>query len=357
MPIRDYGVWKANPVCYSIEYKEDDKSPHLSLFFSEEGLSPHPDKKNCQTSRKNKEIPGLFRAAVNIKSGDRAESRLTYWVNHNMKDHPIVNSLTDLSAGFHELDESESTPSGMRLDFIRSNLFSINTGRVLPHAEPGSDNDIDVLEPEVQQAIEQEADIYMFGEPFDDRKGIHNMHMNQGNVKRFQRDDGVFQDGGLLIHFPDSGKWVGLFMGFASQAVHTDDNTGRAITSETWGDYLETRQGDPELTENSVSIDEASVPESDDPRARRPSVTLTNRNHQKMPLSSWKIQNSAGELQSLPRGAVLGAKYRQSFDIPNVHLSDLGDTLTLLNEKGLKIDGVSYGSQHEGGRQPVVFAH
>ncbi|KAG0153884.1 hypothetical protein PDIDSM_1263 [Penicillium digitatum] len=231
MPLDNYGVWKATPVCYKVEYKEDDsKSPHLSLYFSDKGgLSHHSGKKFRRASRDNKEIPGLFRAAINIKSGDQNESRLTYWVNHDFK-HPMVNSLADLSSDFHPLEETEPTPAGVRLDFIRSNLFNVNTGRILPHDEPGLNNDIiDVLEPEVKQAIDSEAVIYLFGEAFSDRKGIHNVHMNQGNVKRFRNDDGVFQNGGLLINYPDSGRWVGVFLGFASQAAHTDDDTGHAI--------------------------------------------------------------------------------------------------------------------------------
>ena len=359
MPLRNYGVWKATPVSYVVEHREDDnKSPHLSLYFSDKGrLSHHATHKFRR--RGNKEIPGLFRAAINIKSGDKNESRLTYWVDHDFKNHPIVNSLTDLSSGFSPLEETDPVPTGVRLDYIRSNLFNVNDGRILPHDVPGSNNDIiDVLEPEVKQAINSKADIYLFGEPFSDRKGIHNVHMNQGNIKRFENDDGVFQDGGLLINYPRSGRWVGVFLGFASQAVHTDDKTGHAISSETWGDYLGTKKRDTELTEDSVIIDEALInPESDSPRARRRSVTLTNPKDRTMPLASWKIQNSAGEFQTLPPNAALDANSTQAFEIPDVHLSELGDTITLLNEEGLKIDGVSYRTQQGLERQPVAFAH
>ncbi|KAJ6075691.1 hypothetical protein N7499_007672 [Penicillium canescens] len=371
MPLRNYGVWKATPASYVVEHEEDDnKSPHLSLYFSDKGGPGHHSGQEFRRPRRhsghkirragrgNKEIPGLFRAAINIKSGDKNESRLTYWVDHDFKNHPIVNSLTDLSSGFYPLEETEPNPAGVRLDYIRSNLFSINTGRILPHDVPGSNNDIiDVLEPEVKQAIDDNADIYLFGEPFSDRKGIHNVHMNQGNVERFANDDGVFQDGGLLINYPRSGRWVGVFLGFASQAVHTD-NHGHAISSETWGDYLGRKKRDAELTEDSVIIDEALInPESDSPRARRRSVTLTNPKDHTMPLSSWKIKNSAGEFQTLPPNAALDAKSTQAFDIPDVHLSKLGDTITLLNEEGLKVDGVSYRSQQGVERQPVAFAH
>lgn len=359
MPLRNYGVWKATPASYVVEHNEDaNKSPHLSLYFSDKGGLTHRSGHNIRRAgRGNKEIPGLFRAAINIKSGDKNESRLTYWVDHDFKNHPIINSLTDLSQGFHPLDETEPNPAGVRLDYIRSNLFNINDGRILPHDIPGSNDIIDILEPEVKQAIDDNADIYLFGEPFSDQKGIHNVHMNQGNVQRFANDDGVFQDGGLLINYPRSGRWVGVFLGFASQAVHTDDD-GHAITSETWAHYLGRKKKDAELTEDSVIIDEALInPESDSPRARRRSVTLTNPKDHTMPLSSWKIKNSAGEFQTLPPNAALDAKSTQTFDIPDVHLSKLGDTITLLNEEGLKVDGVSYRSQQGIERQPVAFVH
>lgn len=92
MPLRNYGVWKATPVSYVVEHKEDDsKSPHLSLYFSDKGgPSRHSDPEIRRGGRGNKEIPGLFRAAINIKSGDKDESRLTYWVDHDFKDHPVV---------------------------------------------------------------------------------------------------------------------------------------------------------------------------------------------------------------------------------------------------------------------------
>jgi uncharacterized protein YukJ len=32
--------------------------------------------------------------------------------------------------------------------------------------------------------------------------GIHDIHMHQGNSQQFRRDDGVWQDGGLLLHYP-----------------------------------------------------------------------------------------------------------------------------------------------------------
>jgi uncharacterized protein YukJ len=56
--------------------------------------------------------------------------------------------------------------------------------------------------------------------------GVHDIRMNQGNSQRFRQDDGVWQDGGLLLHYPAQGQWVAIFLAFQSQAWHTDDQTG-----------------------------------------------------------------------------------------------------------------------------------
>jgi uncharacterized protein YukJ len=71
-----------------------------------------------------------------------------YWVDHDFNQHPIIDRLSVLEPGFHLLEDTKPSPDGPRIDFIRSNLFNVNSGRVLPHDIEGPDNDIiDVLEP------------------------------------------------------------------------------------------------------------------------------------------------------------------------------------------------------------------
>lgn len=48
--------------------------------------------------------------------------------------------------------------------------------------------------------------------------------MNQGNHPNFKKDDGIWQDGGILIHFENENRWVGMFLAFQSQSWCTDDN-------------------------------------------------------------------------------------------------------------------------------------
>ena len=54
----------------------------------------------------------------------------------------------------------------------------------------------------------------------DGLHGIHDIHMNQGNVGAHAGDNGVFHDGGLILAFPD--RYLGLFLGFQTQRIPTD---------------------------------------------------------------------------------------------------------------------------------------
>lgn len=338
MPVENYGVWKAKPVSYTYEKDKDDpESPHLSLIFSD-------DK------------PDQARAAINIKSGDHSDSRLVYWLAQDLQ-HPIVDQLEKLGTGFRSLKSTDEQQLGrLALDYIRGNLFQKQTGRLLPHDIPGEKNDIiDALKSILDQAISREATIYLYGSHFNDGKGIHNVHMNQGSPRRWEKDNGIFQDGGFILQFKD--HWKAVFIGFASQAVHTKDGppcAGHPIPQngyKTWANFL-----DPELPEvqrkkddvidTPVIISQALVnpPGPDNqPGSKSETVSLTNRTAQPVDLAGWKIRNEAGQLEELPSGATLSAKdVSKAFMIPNCPLSNQGGVITLLNAQGLKLHGVSY---------------
>ncbi|KAL2840302.1 hypothetical protein BJY01DRAFT_250083 [Aspergillus pseudoustus] len=253
MPVPDYGMWKGIPILYEFEnHQEDPKSPHLSLYYHDNSTGEpvfDPTFRRRHRGRppsreRPREIPGLFRAAINIKSVDE-DTRLAYWVDRKLADHrpKIVNSLKNEDFGFHPIKKLGGL-NGKGLDYLRGNLFDAQSGRVLPHDIPGPNNDlIDVLEPEIKEAIRRHAKIYIFGSMFNTKNGIHNVHMNQGNIENFTKDDGVYQDGGLLIEYDD--HWTGVFLAFASQATKTDDDGHRiSDNSPTWGESLLSDTGD-----------------------------------------------------------------------------------------------------------------
>ena len=180
-----------------------------------------------------------FRVAVNVLSKQHP-SELLYLAAEAFT-HPVVQGLLGLADGFSLLP---STPGGLALDFIRANLFDRTMMRPVPATAPGPDNDLaDKLDHFVERAAaDPAARIYAFGQRWGPEaatrdkvfgflpgNGVHDIHMNQGNSQQFRGDDGVWQDGGLLLHYPAQGQWVAVFLAFQSQAWHTDDQTGHAI--------------------------------------------------------------------------------------------------------------------------------
>jgi uncharacterized protein YukJ len=337
MPIHNYGVWVAFPIHYDAERSgEDDRSPHLSLFFDE---SPSGE--------------GKFRAAINIKSTGK-ESRLAYWMNRRFENQHLVGFLNDLRPGFHPLPSDQQ----QGLDYIRGNLFDIRQGRLVEHDVPGEDNDIiDYISPIIDNAIKKKAKVFLFGEPFGDRKGIHDVHMNQGNSEpKFRKDNGVFQDGGVLLSFPD-GHWEAIFLAFAVQKIHTDDATGQPIGNVDLAQLL----GSQPLPQPSDESDQSSQPDSpteqfgqvfitaalvnavgDDPNTpgERETVILENRSSEDVSLAGWRILNGRKQEQGLDGTLPFAKKVKVL--VPNAPLSNKGGIITLLDNNGLKVDGVSY---------------
>jgi hypothetical protein len=194
----------------------------------------------------------------------------------------------------------------------------------------------------IQRAIQAEdAILYAFGaswgpEPttpdqyfgFRPGSGIHDIHMNQGSVGRFQRDNGVYQDGAILIHFPSRHQWVGIFLAFGSQSFHTDDRTGDAITEVP--------------VEAAVRILAALVnPMGAD--LGKESVTLINVSPDVVDLNNWALadkQKRKSPLRDIRLKA--GSVVTVPLSGADAQLSNEGGIITLLDARGIKIHGVSY---------------
>lgn len=218
---KSYGVWVANPVSYNAQTpKEDPKSPHITLKFNDGSDGGE--------------------AEINVKSTDK-DTRLVYWVNRQFS-HPITDSLATLDLGLQTL--SSANTSDLSLDFQRTQpaLLDIGQGQVLESYESGPNNDIlDKLEPILDQAIQEKATIYLYGQSYHDSdgaSGIHDIHMNQGNMKGYS--NAIFNDGSFFVNFND-GHWEAVFLAFASQSLPTDGSGDPTEGSETF----EQRLGSP----------------------------------------------------------------------------------------------------------------
>ncbi len=344
MPLKNYGVLKGRPISSRLGA---GSSPHYQIHIVDDTTD--------------------YRIAINVKS-KLSPSELLYLVADDFQ-HPIVESLATLSTGFTVLPNA---PGGRALDYIRANLFDRKHMKALAHDIPGPDNDLnEKINGYVQRAISDEnAEIYAFGErwgPEQNKKdkyfgflpgnGIHDIHMNQGNAGQFVKDDGVWQDGGLMLHYPailDSDgeerwpeQWVALFLAFQSQAWHTDDSTGHRIpgpapTPEPSPDPEPEPTPEPAARDGHVRIAAALVnPHGDDPGLE--SVTLINASPAAVDLTGWELADRNKNRSPLPAGAFPpGDTLRIQLDGKGAQLGNKGGIITLLDQHGLKIDGVSY---------------
>lgn len=179
----------------------------------------------------------LWRCPVNVKSGDGSE--VWFKVRDTFTGHPILSVLPSLPIGLRELPERRA---GSTLDYVREPLFDRRTMRQLPLGSPGVSDDVqDHLQLHVEQArVQANAEVYVFGSFWKNRKfppdrvlntddGVHDVHMNQGNSQQYRGDDGVFQDGGVILSFPASNRYVGIFLCFQSQVWVTDNQSGHRV--------------------------------------------------------------------------------------------------------------------------------
>lgn len=343
MPLKNYGVLKGRPIEIRLGTSQN---AHYQVHLIDEDVD--------------------YRIAVNVRSA-LTPSDVEYVVVEEFA-HPVLDKIKDLPLGFTPLAPK---PTSGALDYIRGNLFARSQMRPLPFNVPGPDNDLNEKVDRVMQRAmgDEEALVYAFGErwgPEAGRKdkffgflpgnGIHDIHMNQGNVGQFIKDDGIWQDGGLVVHFPTQNQWVAIFLKFQSQSWHTDDKTGHRLTGPIHDDG-----DDGELAMLAGALPPAAptrieLPDRDEPQGlvrivaalvnspatpEAETVTLINTAAHQVTLDGWAVADSA-EVHTplagvMAPGASLVVKIK-----PPAALSNQGGVISLLDEKGLKVDGVFY---------------
>ncbi|MBW8711268.1 MAG: DUF2278 family protein, partial [Mycobacterium sp.] len=178
-----YGVLRARPDRYK---REDNAStPHLQIRALDTSGQP-------------------WRIAVNVQSDSGSE--VAFWVVDPLVGHPLLTSLPATVPGFsavaHNADHA--------LDYVKAPLFTWTDGRSLPPSGSASSDDLqDLLSLYLDQCKAAGGEIYAFGAKFDQNlhkpidaefgntdglHGVHDIHMNQGNVGQHSGDNGVFHD-------------------------------------------------------------------------------------------------------------------------------------------------------------------
>ena len=325
MSLRHYGVLRGQVLAAKRE--EGSDSPHYQVHVAAAGTH--------------------YRLAVNVRS-QLSPPDLLFLVVEDFR-HPLLQKLPSLAEGFTTLPRQ---PNGGGLDFIRGNLFNRLDMRLLPASLPGDDNDLsDRLAHYVDRAAsEPDAVIYAFGERwgpergnadkifhFEPGNGIHDIHMNQGNDPGHRGDDGVWQDGGLILRFPSADQWVAIFLAFQSQAWHTDDSTGHTLPGPTPGPGPAPHPSEPDFRVRIVGA--LANPIGPGPEAE--TVTLLNATPDAIDLAGWQLLDKAEQSQTLAGRLEAGATLLVAI-APPLALGNKGGTITLVDAAGLKVDGVAY---------------
>ncbi|HRH77078.1 MAG TPA: DUF2278 family protein, partial [Cellvibrionaceae bacterium] len=300
-----------------------------------------------------------YRIAINVAS-QLSPAEVEYFIDPQFS-HPFLAQLEELPLGWQPL---QPKPGGPALDYIRTNLFDPRKLVPLPFNVMGPDNDLnEKLDTYIQRAMaDEDAVLYAFGErwgPENNKKdkifafspgnGVHDIHMNQSNVGAFVKDDGVYQDGGLLIYFPHQQQWIGIFLKFQSQGWHTDDSTGHKIANDVSGPpsdetveinpFLPGARATPEAPDGAIRIVAALANGMNSPETE--TITILNVTNQTIDLNGWKLLDANKNAQNLTGVINSGETVRITVVSPVV-LPNKGGLITLLNPDGLRVDGVGY---------------
>jgi uncharacterized protein YukJ len=320
--------------------REDDfNTPHLQIRIVDE---------NNQA----------WRVPVNVLSKD--QSFLVFHRADPLQSHPVLTGLTQVASGFTHLPASSRSTS-TALDYFRAPLFNWPTGIAVSHVGPGENDDLqDMLVMYLKQLKTQNGELFVFGvkfpEPgesfnpssidrtFGTSQGFHDIHMNQGNPSgQFASDNGVFQDGGLVLKFPS--RFVGLFLRFQTQWLPTDNTTGHPLPGAQPIPPGSSPAEDGTVTPVSnpiVYIERALVnPFGADPG--KEIVVIGNTTSSSVDLNRWSIVDKNNNAEVL-LGVLLppGESRAVVLSGNTAQLGNKGGTIRLKNFSGEQIHAVSY---------------
>jgi len=342
MPLRSYGVLRGTVIDHRLA---SGANAHFQLHVVDDDATH-------------------YRIAVNVES--KLEPSELQFVIDSAFAHPILDGVAALRAGWTALERASG---GIALDFIRGNLFRREALRALPFDVPGPDNDLnEKLGHYVRRAIaDEDASVFAFGERwgpergkpdkffgFEPGNGVHDIHMNQANVGRFKGDNGVWQDGALLLHFPGAQEqWVAIFLKFQSQTWHTDDATGHQLAAGSPTVEGEAPGAAARAPDGSVRIVAALVNAVRSPETEL--ATLLNTTAAAIDLAGWRLVDRDAHAMTLSGSIAAGETLRVQLE-SGVVLPNRGGVLSLLDAAGLKVDGVAYtGAQAAQAGRTIVF--
>ncbi len=178
---------------------------------------------------------GLYECVINLKS--RTEVKIQYRDFRNQKLSYFSNVL-NLQDGFHPLQSNSSSGA---LDHLRHNglkdplcfwkwFFFWKGKKRCNCTKWWRENGLNLVEL-MEYYLTSVERIYIFGEPYTNGNGLHNIHMNQGDPigSSFSQENGIWQDGGVIFQYLNPEPRLSILLTkFETQSFNTD-NQGKPI--------------------------------------------------------------------------------------------------------------------------------
>ncbi len=322
-----YGALRGRPDRYKRE--DGESTPHLQIRVLDDTGQP-------------------WRIAVNVQSDTGSD--VAFWVVDPFVGHPLLAALPAQLSGFAAVARN----ADHALDYVKAPLFDWTVGRILPPSGNASSDDLqDLLSLYLDQCKAAHGELYAFGAKFDKNlykpidiefgntdglHGIHDIHLNQGNVGQHAGDNGAFHDGGLILAFPD--RYVGLFLGFQTQRIPTDAAGNAAPGATALGQILAGGPPPPAL-QSDVYIERALVnPSGAD--VGREVVVLANLATTERKLGNWRLIDKNGRVTPINLALAAGQSVLIGLDGTGVQLGNSGGTVTLKDDHDAQVDVVTY---------------
>ena len=283
-------------------------------------------------------------------------SDVAFWVVDPLAGHPLLASLPGTVSGFRTVARN----ADHALDYVKAPLFTWTDGRSLPPSGSASSDDLqDLLSLYLDQCKAAGGEIYAFGAKFDQNlhkpidaefgntdglHGIHDIHMNQGNVGQHAGDNGVFHDGGLILKFPD--RYLGLFLGFQTQRIPTDAAGNAATGATPISQLLAARATTATAVRRHVSnLYRARADQSErsgrGPRGRGSRQPLDD----PQTLTNWRLVDKNASVTSINTTIGPGQSTLIALDGTGVQLGNKGGNLMLQDSHNAQVDVIIYTAQ------------
>lgn len=175
-----------------------------------------------------------YRAAVNVISQDGSEV-MAYFDADYTSPNPQKLNLPALAGGAPGFKALSTGPNGQGLDYLRDNLFPLDKMAVIPPEGAGVTLQ-NLLDGQIQRAKTDSAAVaIVYGQYFQDpgadesfgfspERGVHDIHMMQGDSGKYAEDVRQNGDGALFLRFT-GGETVALFVRFSTQQITVDQGT------------------------------------------------------------------------------------------------------------------------------------